>query len=60
MTTYMGYQIRLRKDYFGRTVYDIYTENHYQGGQTRWVRTSGNYQSLQAAKAACRAHFGRL
>ena len=45
MTTYMGYQIRSRKDYFGRTVYDIYTENH---------------NSLQAAKAACRAHFGRL
>lgn len=46
MTTYMGYQIRSKKDCFGRTVYDIYTENHYQGGEVRWVRTSGNYNSL--------------
>ena len=60
MTTYMGYQIRSKKNCFGRTVYDIYTENHYQNEEVRWVRTSGNYNSLQAAKAACRAHFGRL
>lgn len=60
MTNFMGYQIRSKKDCFGRTVYDIYTENHNQGGEVRWIRTSGNYNSLQAAKAACRAHFGRL
>ena len=60
MTTYMGYQIRSKKDCFGRTVYDIYAENHYQGGEVRWVKTSENYNSLQAAKAACRAHFGRF
>ena len=60
MITYMGYRIVPKKSNTGRRYYDVYAENHWQDGRITWEKTAGGYGTIETAKAACRAHFGRL
>lgn len=55
MITYRGYRIVPTTGGYG-----VQTEHHNINGSVEFRHVSGPYRTIEQAKAACRAHFGRL
>ena len=59
MTTYRGYKIVAYKNLTGQRRYRVYSEYHDYGRVTPHLEAE-DYGTIETAKAAIRAHFGRL
>ena len=58
MATYKGYRIVPSSIWYEHG-YEVQTEHH-DNGRVTWRRTAGGYRTINEAKAAINARFGRL